>query len=480
MASSIWTISIAGGAAVQLDTLGITNPVVQRVAGDVGTLQFVIKKSSVLDNVGMAYGQQVSLLRNGSCFFVGRIRGITQAFDSGAVAYGVRVCDTWWELERTIYRQTAIAWGGAGNLSSYGYLSSRVALNQDAWGRKYTVYEQLRNALIYAAYNNPGTVGGFSVPSGFQFAAEETREVPVSEVIRRCVSLNPGQTPFSLYLNGIWQLGWTFRGYGPNQHTLDLSTGNLVLGANLQRRLDSVPPGVVIDFLKPVTKSTGDVVQSLTRDYAGFPGRAGTIYATIQLGECDTVPFGVAAAYYNSLFTAQWQGSVRIQEADCTGFHLTPGNTLNLVGGRTEWTTMNAMVKACTYELETGITTAELGAPEVLSVEDFVDQIGRWRMFPQNSAICKVNNNGEDGKGDGVDDEGQPTVPPPNAPDPANPDAGGDGVSGSATAPKGVGSNPDAGRPNSAVRTQEDVTSSYFGRDLTLCDGSHITVLVQP
>jgi len=476
--SNPWTLAVNGQPAASLDSYGITSPVVRRAGAENGMLTFTLKLDALGGTFLFPYGSSVVLLRNGTPFFIGKVRVITTNFTAGSITKVIQVLDAWWEMSNTVYRQTSVAALAEPYTALFGFLSSRVALNQDAWGRKITLQQQIANATTYCAYNNPGMIGGIYTPASFNSLAEETREVTCAEVIRRACSLNPAWIPFSLYSAGIWQMSWALRGQYPV--TIDLAQANLVTGAtSLRANYDAVPPGVVIDMMQPVTRAAGSTVTKLNRQSAGFPGRAGSIFATINIGPCDVVPGNLAAAYYQALQSPHWSGSLTVKEQECTGAY-TPGSSVNLLGGEAAWASMNAVIKSCEYNLDEGSTVIELGTPDALQVESFVDQLMRFRNIPVPMSYCQVNNNNTEGKDKGVDDEGNETTPPPNQPDPANPDAGGDGVTGPATgnAPGSTpSSNPNQGKPAAAQNTGNNSTQIFGKKDLTLCDGSHVTVL---
>jgi hypothetical protein len=477
----IWTIQVNGAAGVTLADAGISRPVVKKVALDVGTFTFTLKVADINVACPYAYGQTIRLNQDGACFFIGRVRYIEASFTAGVSEWVVTVCDSWWELERTMYRTTAVAYQNSPYTSPIGYLSTRTVLNQDSWGRKITLQTQLQNAIIYAATQNPGILGSFSVPVYGFMPDEEVSEISVATLISKACSLSAGYFPVPVYINGIYQIGFATR--GATTVPVDLNLAKRLLGVmNLRRDDASRPPGVVIDFLQDTVQTAppGGTVTRLVRQYAGNPGPAGTIYTTITLGPCEQVQSNVAFEYFNALQVAQWSGGMRLQDNDLQG-DLYPGITVNFTNGRPEWTTMNAIIKECTYDLETAITDIAFGPPDILQIDGFVEQMLRWRNYPSTQSICQVNNNGTEGTDEGIDDKGDPTTPPPNQPDPNNPDAGGAGVSGPATGSAFdvpiPSPNPSAGKPSAAVNTGNNSTQFFGTAQLTLCDGSQLSVL---
>ena len=82
---------------------------------------------------------------------------------------------------------------------------------------------------------------------------------------------------------------------------------------------------------------------------------------------------GLAAYYYNLLAPLQYDGSFSMveEEAGDSGGPFA-GQVLNLTGGRSEWTTMNAQIYVVTENLATGATTLRIGPTKHLSPADMV------------------------------------------------------------------------------------------------------------
>jgi hypothetical protein len=260
--------------------------------------------------------------------------------------------------------------------------------------------------------------------------------------------------------------------------TLDLAAADQIVDVSgLRRRDDCVPPGVVFDFWTTVTDGSGNIRTKIVRQPAGTPGDPGTIYASFNLGPCDTVPSGAATACYNALNAAQWEGTIQLMEQDCSG-SVHQGNRLRITNGATDWAAMDAIVQQVTELLDHGLTTITLGPPDGMGAADFLDQLNRLRNRPAPTAFCLTQHNGTEGVEDGVDDAGNPTSPPGG-------DGEGDqqGVDGPATgnAP-GAGTptpNPAAGTPAAAAAGSGGLNGPFSSQALTLCDGSHINVLTR-
>jgi hypothetical protein len=474
MASSIWTISVDGGAYVSLESLGIRNPVVEKASLDVGSLSFSVKVQDIAATAPFSYGQSLVLKRSTVLFFIGRVRYVAAGFSGEEQVWSVKAYDSWWEMERTVYRQPAVFYNSDGT-GRVAVLSSMITIRSDAWGIPIPQGVQIFNSMVYASSVSPGIITPGSVPTGNDMPVEETREITVAEAIRRAASVAPSSYAYPEYTSGIWALTWAARG-SLGVETIDLDDANLLVSVNgLRRRDDIVPPGVVFDFLQTVSVA-GVAQRRLTRQYGGTPSGPLTLFATFNLGPCNTAPSGAAAAYYAALATPHWEGSIQIMEQDPTGT-ICPGKRVNISNGQAEWASMAAVVQRCTYDLDTGLTSIDVGPPETLGSDDFVDQLNRLRNYPSGSGYCNVQNNGTVGTDDTTSE--MPPVPTDDEgaeiPTPTPPSGDEQGVTSPVTGAKpGVSSptpNPAGGGPSGSGLSAGGIEF------LTLCDGSNIAVL---
>ena len=100
----------------------------------------------------------------------------------------------------------------------------------------------------------------------------------------------------------------------------------------------------------------------------------------------DPMPTGLAQNFYNALAQLQYEGAFAIvqKEVGCTGGPFA-GMVLNLTGGRSEWTAMNAMVHTVVEDIATGKTTLRFGPHTYLSAADMVAHLRatRQRVIPE-------------------------------------------------------------------------------------------------
>lgn len=101
----------------------------------------------------------------------------------------------------------------------------------------------------------------------------------------------------------------------------------------------------------------------------------------------EPTPSGLAAALYAAMSGIQHEGSFTLVESECT-LAIRPGKVVNLTGGRSEWTTMAAMVQQISADLETGKTEIQVGFPNQLGPADLVEiyRANRFKRGADRSA----------------------------------------------------------------------------------------------
>jgi hypothetical protein len=89
--------------------------------------------------------------------------------------------------------------------------------------------------------------------------------------------------------------------------------------------------------------------------------------------EGEGVPTGLAEEIYSSLATLQYEGAYTIIGSEAGYWSL--GTVLNMTGGRTEWTSMNALLQEIEDDLDNGQTTLKFGAAGHLTLRDLMEQL---------------------------------------------------------------------------------------------------------
>jgi hypothetical protein len=97
-------------------------------------------------------------------------------------------------------------------------------------------------------------------------------------------------------------------------------------------------------------------------------------------GTAEPQPVGLAHALYDSLSTVNYEGSVTVQQAECTDLAQPGRNTLNITGGLAAWATMAAVIQSVSHDLDTGRTTITVGPPQHLSPQDLAALVRNTRL----------------------------------------------------------------------------------------------------
>lgn len=133
--------------------------------------------------------------------------------------------------------------------------------------------------------------------------------------------------------------------------------------------------------------------------YESFPLRC-SVQATSLMGGVyesppettpgDTVPLGVAQAYYESLIGPHFRGSLRYTAAEIALPRPRVGDVLNLTGGEAEargWHAMRAPIQAVEVDIDNATTVLHFGPAQHLSLADLQERLtpqGRAEFVPEN------------------------------------------------------------------------------------------------
>lgn len=427
--SAIWSLkvvsAVTGTTSGSLASYGIEKPQVTFRSQDDDEMVFDIR-NNVLNSNTLFYADQVTLLRNGVIWFLGTVTKAVTVASAKEETTKYVVSNVWYQLKRTLWQVPCACYQQFSQSCQLELIKmTKVVLFQDpALGSSITTAQQITNILDYAI-----TVGipvAFGVlPSFVTVPFEETRDLTLADVIRRCLQWSPDAVSWFSYSSGASIFQAEVRAF-LSTVTLDLSDEDLVEDFTLQERSGLVPSGVRFNFIGNalcnvevpngcVDPSTGILntgaeklsqspvqVQTITQDVAGIPDLPGGIVASIDLTQLtastsESAPIGLASSYYLSLLTPIWDGTVVLHEQECSGT-LRPGLALNFTGGQTGWTTMNAQIQEVKEDLDTGRTEATFGTPGHLMPQNFVTLLQMSRRRPLvTSGLAAVNFPGSGG-----------------------------------------------------------------------------------
>ena len=108
--------------------------------------------------------------------------------------------------------------------------------------------------------------------------------------------------------------------------------------------------------------------------------------------QAEAAPVGLAESFYNALQELHWQGSVTTVEEECSQA-VRPGYVLQILGSDvTAWSTMKAQIQSVTEDVDSGVTSMKIGAPEQLSPQDLVELLRAHRGEPATTRLNERNN----------------------------------------------------------------------------------------
>lgn len=122
-------------------------------------------------------------------------------------------------------------------------------------------------------------------------------------------------------------------------------------------------------------KEDGQVVvvesRRITRQVTATDATTKTYRTTQAFDSGETVPEGVAAALYAEWASLHCEGSFFVEQLECPGY-FAPGKKLNITGGRSEWSTMAAMIRRVVEHFDTGTTSVEFGPLTTIDASSLV------------------------------------------------------------------------------------------------------------
>jgi hypothetical protein len=432
MSTVVWTMAATGVSAATktLAAWSIKNATTNFRSLDNDTFSFTIEED-VFNPPIFNFGDKITLYRNAVCWFQGTI---TKRVPTGSSRLSeVRYISSgpWYQLSRLIVQVPTAGYipnGGIGTVCGFTTfpLTSIVLYQDPVTGLAISTGQQIFNAILYATEKGVALVPGTTPPFVF-VTFLQVEAMTVADIIRRAMQWTPDGVTWFDYTLGVPEFNAQERALLAGV-TLDLTPATTTITAfELVPRDDMVPTGVRFNYVgigncnanippgcydptsglqntgsSPIAAQSPSQVMTVLQDAAGNPDIPGGLVGTMALTQLtgtttEVAPIGLAASYYASLQTVFWDGQVTTREQECTGV-LRPGKLLNLTNGNSSWATMNAQIQQVSENLFTGETTAVLGLPGHLMIQDFVTLINitRNRPFTQ-SGLAAVNTPGTGG-----------------------------------------------------------------------------------
>lgn len=137
--------------------------------------------------------------------------------------------------------------------------------------------------------------------------------------------------------------------------------------------------------LKLMTLGTNGIVAekgetTLAVNFIGTTVKSGSYSTTTSSQAGEVEPAGLAQALYEALSVLEWEGELRTVQREIRG-RLSVGNRCNVLGFRSEWSDMGAVIQEVIESIDTGETVARFGPPQHLGPRDLVEllRVGRFR-----------------------------------------------------------------------------------------------------
>lgn len=362
---------------------------------------FEIKQNALLAPY-LAWGETVNLFQTAGGvrkpWFQGIVTKTVIIGSAKTETVKYTVSGPWYQLRETVWQVPTECYDPTSCAPDLLKISKITLFQDPTLGTPITTGQQIENVILYAlTVGIPISFG--ALPAFINVPFEECRELTLADTIRRCMQWSPDGVGWFDYSSGVPTFNANGRLY-LNPMFLDLSQDNFVTEFDLTPRNDLVPSGVRFNYIgsalcqvmvpngcvDPTTGvlnnsgipvlSQGKVqVMTVQQDVAGAPDIWGAIIGSIDLQQLtgtttETPPVGMAGAYFLSLITPLWEGSITTKEVECSGI-LRPGKTLNLLNGQAAWSTMLTPIQEVTEDLFTGETTANLGTPNHLTPQTF-------------------------------------------------------------------------------------------------------------
>ncbi|MEO6004251.1 MAG: hypothetical protein ABIZ04_04585 [Opitutus sp.] len=349
---------------------------------DADEVSFAMTKASVLEDPVFAYGDDVTLYKDATIWFVGKIWKPSVAANSRSEVQKYLCKNVWQQLENLQYEQQRNTKVAADNFASFQQIYSTRAvlgsrLNTSAAGlTKIDTKDQMVDLLDWAIAE------GLSLQYNVNFSGltppyEEAKDMTVAAAMRRMGAWTPdcatrfdySTTPPTLYIS---------RRPTATTRTIDLlavSVGGLVEFAPMAADYDLVPSGVDVTFVGGVTNPADGVRYALynriTSTYLPSIDRSRLLRGTLFLAGSGTIdeeatPTALAQAYADALSELFWNTTLTFAHVECPGTYR-PGNLVNLTNGQTAWATAKAIIQAVTETPAKGLTVVECGRPPMLS-----------------------------------------------------------------------------------------------------------------
>jgi hypothetical protein len=430
--SVVWKLEY-NGEVRPLRQWGLVNAVIETGNQVTDTMTLTVAGEDPDEDPQFEFEKRIVLFSDNVRFFTGWVTQLPTSGDAAGDRQEYVVEGPWYWLDKIIYNQPhwVLVDPDRPDLGYSSVAVGKAVLFQSATGAKSNAGAQAQDVVDYAIfkatqYNDE--VALFAREDFTDLVAdapwESSLDLSCAEALRRCTRWIRDAVAWWDYTAEIPVLHVDRRA-SLTPALIDLNDSpKIVEGFSVAPRPDLVPRGVILRFGRTRTVEDEDSefngsqwTEYVLRTAGVADGGPRCISATLTLSGsgagAEPIPSGLAEAYFSSLSTKLWEGSITLKEAAPSGL-LAVGNVLNLNGGKEDWETMAAVIQSVVIDIAGRTTEARFGPADQLGPQDFLDQVRFQRGGPA-------------GPGSGTRFDGTPEGPdtpkpaPPSPPSPGTP-----------------------------------------------------------
>jgi hypothetical protein len=397
--SAAWTIARESDAAVTLGAWGITRATrtLNNQAADELSLT-IARGAGILADLPFAVGDMLTLWRDSTRWFQGKIDRITRAADGPSHSLTILAYGPWKDMERLVYMQSrkyvtdplanpTPVTGSTLDISDFTTttkLSSKIFLQEDEDGEKVATDGTVSTALAYAIGKGIAIQAG-TIDAGESVPRQEYSDQTVADIITRALAWTPGQVTYIDHSTTPPTIHAREKA-ARTVHTIDLADAD-VTALDLHPRPDLQLAGVRINYLREHERDdfsfyTLDVDEA-GDDPTGVNGLVMTfeLYGsylylsaedTYSVADPEEVPTGLAGRLYAAYSESAWEGSITLKQTELPLVNWLT-RRIAIAGGRPEWAGLAIAVQSVSEEICSAETTLTIGPPAHLSGGDFIE-----------------------------------------------------------------------------------------------------------
>lgn len=354
----MWTINDQ-----TLEELGVTGFTRKRDASGRETLTLSFEREAN-EEPPVDYDGAVVVKKNGTTWFSGKALKPRQGTDENSAGGSVECAGPWRELERRYYLSQ--------NQSSRVMLF--VVPNGDGEGRTpENTQATLSRVMTYAQ-----TRGLLTVGSGLAKLGD--LDVPSETLVNRSIA-DAIATVMRYHADLALQWdGTTLNIVQRGDEALTYTVGERPLSTHsVEVRNDLAPAGVIVRYEMSGSAETGsgdrEAVHIEKWPLDTSISDPDILIETVTLSPEDATPSGLAKRYYEVLSTLPPAEGVLTLLDDHCDEEIKPGHTINLLGARAVFSTMQAFVQSVAETPLAGVTVIEVGLPPWMFLDGLLDTV---------------------------------------------------------------------------------------------------------